>query len=172
MGGRTEKARVLELGCGTGSGIDLIFSAFGAGEVDAFDLNPMVVRQALRRLRHEARPVRLWAGNVSQIPVADGRYDAVFGFGVLHHVRRWRDALDEIRRVLRPGGRFYCEEITKYFITHPLMNRILHHPQQDRFNRAEFTQALQQSGFVVRSTAERFNLYAWFIADKRNEVNR
>jgi len=166
MGGQVNNARVLEIGCGTGAGIDLIFSLFGAGEVDAFDLNPMAVGQALRRLDHEARPVRLWAGNVRQIPVASERYDAVFGFGVLHHVHRWREALAEIRRVLKPGGRFYCEEITKYFITHPLVNRILVHPQEDRFDGAELSRALEQNGFIVRSIAERFNLYAWIIADK------
>jgi ubiquinone/menaquinone biosynthesis C-methylase UbiE len=166
MGGRADHARVLEIGCGTGSGIDLIFSTFGATRVDAFDLDPRAVRAARRRQRRRSHEVRLWVGNTRHIPIANGSYDAVFDFGVLHHVRRWREALDEIRRVLKPGGRFYCEEILKQAITHPVMRRLLDHPQQDRFDRAGFATALVQSGFAVKATAELYHLYAWFIADK------
>ena len=166
MGGRADNGHVLEIGCGSGAGIDLIFSAFGAATVDAFDLDPQVVGRAMQRHAGNIGNVRLWVGNVRHIPVPDGWYDAVFNFGVLHHVQRWRSALDEIYRVLKPGGRFYCEEILKKYITHPVFRRLLYHPQYDRFDQSELSTALGGAGFHVKDTAELFDLYGWFIADK------
>ena len=36
--------------------------------------------------------------------------DVVIIFGVLHHISDWRKAIDEIVRVLKPGGSLYLEE--------------------------------------------------------------
>jgi ubiquinone/menaquinone biosynthesis C-methylase UbiE len=165
LGGTCKNGHVLEVGCGSGAGIDLILSKFEAAAVDAFDLDPLAVQRARRRHRRHAN-IRLWAGNIRRVPVVDSAYDAVFCFGVIHHVRRWRDALDEIYRVLTPGGRFYCEEITKKYITHPIFRRLLDHPQQDRFDCQELCLALERAGFHVRSRSQLLDLFAWVIADK------
>ena len=47
------------------------------------------------------------------IHAADDTYDAVFDFGIIHHIPRWREALDEVARVLKPGGRFFFEEVLR-----------------------------------------------------------
>lgn len=166
MGGPLRGGRVLEIGCGPGWGIPLIVDLFGAAEVHAFDLDGDMVARAGRRRPRRAAGTHLWVGNVRRIPVADGTYDAVFNFGVLHHVVDWRAALDEVFRVLKPGGRFYCEEILRRYITHPIWGRLMKHPRHDRFDGAAFTAALAQAGFDVPRTKEMGDLYYWGIADK------
>jgi uncharacterized protein with von Willebrand factor type A (vWA) domain len=52
------------------------------------------------------------------------------------------------------------------YIIHPLFRRLLDHPQQDRFTRAQFAEALEQNGFAEAATGEVIQLLAWFIADK------
>ncbi|MBI5529080.1 MAG: class I SAM-dependent methyltransferase [Deltaproteobacteria bacterium] len=58
-------------------------------------------------------------GDVTAIRADDETYDAVFDFGIIHHVPDWRAALREIRRVLKPGGRLFAEEVHERFISHP-----------------------------------------------------
>ena len=166
MGGVMNGGQALEIGCGPGGGINLIYDVFGASTVDAFDLDPRMMARGQRRHYQGYKSPHLWAGNARAIPVKDDYYDAVFNFGVIHHVVDWRAVLTEILRVMKPGGRFYCEEILDYYITHPIWGRLMTHPQEDRFDRAMFVQALHQSGFVVRDARELGNVYLWVIADK------
>jgi SAM-dependent methyltransferase len=44
------------------------------------------------------------------LPYADGSMDVVFSLMTLHHVRRQREMLGEVRRVLQPGGLFVFRE--------------------------------------------------------------
>lgn len=166
IGGRLRGGRALEIGCGRGVGVDLILDRFGASEVDAFDLDPQMLEQARRRLRRRGAAVRLWVGDAAAIAAPDAAYDAVFDFGIVHHVPEWRAALREVHRVLRPGGRFFAEEVFERFIANPVWRRLLEHPQQDRFDAARFEKALQEAGFRVVATRTLWDRFGWFVADR------
>lgn len=168
MGGPLAGDHVLETGCGPGFGIDLLYSLFKAARVDAFDIDPKMVAFVRQRQRTRGCRTRLWVGNLRYIPVADASYDAVVNFGAIHHVVRWREALGEIFRVLKPGSPFYCEEILSHYITHPLWGRLMDHPQEDRFDTHQFISALQQAGFRVHRFRQLANLYLWVVAVKDN----
>jgi ubiquinone/menaquinone biosynthesis C-methylase UbiE len=165
MGGPVAGGRCLEIGCGRGVGTEIVLERFGAGQVDAFDLDPDMVEQARARLGDDRR-VRLWVGDATSIDADDDSYDAVFDFGIVHHVPVWRDALAEVHRVLRPGGRFYAEEVLARFIHHPLWRRLLDHPQEDRFDAAGFARGLEEQGFRLVASRELFGQFGWFVADK------
>lgn len=91
------------------------------------------VELARARLGKYGDRVRLWAGDAERIDAPDGAYDAVFDFGIVHHIPSWRAALSEITRVLAPGGRFFAEEVMRSFIHNPVWRRLLDHPMEDRF---------------------------------------
>lgn len=169
MGGPVGGGTVLEIGCGPGGGIELMYNTFGAAAVDAFDIDPRMIAHIHQRDMRRKATTNLWTGNIRQMPVASNRYDAVFNFGAIHHVVDWRAALAEVFRVLKPGGRFFCEEILKHYITHPVWGRLMQHPQDDRFDQAAFVLALNRVGFEVRRIREMANLYLWVIADKPGE---
>jgi ubiquinone/menaquinone biosynthesis C-methylase UbiE len=164
MGGPLTGAHVLETGCGPGFGIDLLYRRFKVARVDAFDIDPKMIALVRQRRRSGGRRTRLWVGNLRHIPVADASYDAVVNFGAIHHVDRWREAIGEIFRVLKPGGAFYCEEILSRYITHPLLGRLMDHPQEDRFNTPQFIYALQQNGFLIHEYRQLAHLYLWEVA--------
>lgn len=102
--------RVLEIGCGTGHATIALAGAVGeTGHVDALDLSPKMIRQAeanVHALELHDR-VSFIVGDVMQMEVSDGVYDAVFmSFTLeLFDTPELAQVLAEIRRVLRPGGR-------------------------------------------------------------------
>jgi len=166
MGGPIRGGRVLEIGCGRGVGVELILDLFGAETVDAFDLDPRMVALAQKRLSSRGPRIRLWIGDAAAINAPDATYDAVFDFGIVHHVPNWRDALAEVHRVLRPGGRFYAEEPVAGFLNHPLMHRLFAHPVEDRFEASDFRTALGEVGLIVSGEEQIWRTMCWFVATK------
>ncbi len=166
MGGAVQGGRALEIGCGRGVGAGIVLDQFGAASVDAFDLDPRMVQLARRRLARQGSRVRLWTGDALAIPMPEDTYDAVFDFGIVHHVPRWRDALAEVWRVLKPGGRFYAEEVLSDLLGHPIAKRLFRHPEHDRFDRKGFLTGLEAAGFTLVASRETMRAIAWFVADK------
>jgi ubiquinone/menaquinone biosynthesis C-methylase UbiE len=166
MGGAMGGGAALEIGCGRGVGTQLIFEVFGAERVDAFDLDPRMAEQARRRLARHGGRARVWVGDATAIAAPDATYDAVFDFGIIHHIPRWRRALAEVRRVLKPGGRFYAEEILSGFIHNPLARHLLDHPLEDRFDAATFSSALAESGLTPIESNAFGRWVAWVVADR------
>ncbi len=96
--------------------------------MDAFDLDPDVVSLARKRISDRDHRVHLWTGDAQAIKAKNNTYDAVFDFGIIHHVQAWRKAIREVYRVLRPGGKFYVEEVLKKLILNPIARRLFKHP--------------------------------------------
>ena len=114
LGGRLDDARVLDVGCGRGVGVQILLEQFGAGQVYGIDLDPQQVRRAQKRFADtsEGRVV-LAVESVEKLPFPNEYFDAVFDFGMLHHVVDWQAGVAEIRRVLKPSGLFFFEEVTR-----------------------------------------------------------
>ncbi len=155
LGGTVEGARVLDVGCGRGVGTELLLQQFRVNDVCAVDLDPEQVERARRRLdgRFEGR----WsvaAASVEQMPFGDASFDAVFDFGMLHHVPAWQEGVAEIRRVLKPGGRFFFEEVTRAALERWTYRTFLEHPKENRFSEDEFVEELARHGLSLMSATE------------------
>ncbi|HOV88325.1 MAG TPA: class I SAM-dependent methyltransferase, partial [Syntrophobacteraceae bacterium] len=146
---------VLEIGCGRGAGARLILKAFRPGLYHAMDLDLEMIRRARRYLSpEERRRVSLYVGDVLALPYRDDSLDAVFAFGVLHHVPDWRTALHEISRVLKPGGAYFLEEIYPFVYQNFITRHILLHPKEDRFFSGDLHEALEECRFEVKAARE------------------
>lgn len=153
LGGRVPGGRVAEIGCGQGYGTKLILDQFGAASVDAVDLDPAAIARARRRLRRYGHRVRLAVGSATDLRSAlraeDGGYDAVFDFAILHHLEEWRAGLAEVARVLRPGGRFFFDEVTAAALARPVYRVLFEHPTEDRFTAGDLLAELPRHGLEI-----------------------
>lgn len=101
---------VLDVGCGEGQ-ISRLALARGARQAVGVDPTWAQVEEAARR---GGGPGYGRAG-AGALPFADGVFDAVVACLVFEHIRDVDDAIAEVGRVLRPGGRFL------FFLNHPLL---------------------------------------------------
>lgn len=146
---------VLEIGCGRGAGASLILKEFQPAAIHAMDLDWKMIRLGKRFLSsREKKSIFMYVGDVLHLPYEDGSLDAVFDFGVLHHVPDWRSAVSEICRILKPGGTFYVEELYPTLYQNFITRHILLHPTEDRFGSRDFRDTLAASGLHMVDSLE------------------
>jgi demethylmenaquinone methyltransferase / 2-methoxy-6-polyprenyl-1,4-benzoquinol methylase len=99
--------RVLDAACGTG---DLALAALEAGgDVTGLDFS----ERMLERARRKSDAIEWIHGDVLALPFDDATFDAAtIGFGI-RNVEDLDEALRELARVLRPGGRLAVLELTR-----------------------------------------------------------
>ncbi len=93
--------RILDLGCGDGQLTKRIADA--GARVTGVDASAEMVATA------RANGLKADRGSAEKLPYPDHIFDAVFSNAVLHWVREHDEMLSQVRRVLRPGGRFVAE---------------------------------------------------------------
>ena len=103
-------ASILELGCGKAELTRRIATAGPDRRVLALEVDE--IQHALNRRIGDLPNVQFRLGGAEAIPAADASMDVVLLFKSLHHVPvdLMPRALEEIRRVLRPGGLAYVSE--------------------------------------------------------------
>jgi ubiquinone/menaquinone biosynthesis C-methylase UbiE len=103
--------RILDAGCGPGFYVDELSEIVGAdGSVVGIDASEDMLAVAAGRCEGR-RNVTLKHGEVTAIPADDLTFDAAISIQVLEYVKDVGAALDELYRVLRPGGRLVVWDV-------------------------------------------------------------
>ena len=161
------RARVLEIGCGRGVGAALISEKFQPAIMHAMDLDFEMIKKAQKRFKnHNLIRAGFYVGGVLQLPYKDATFDAVFGFGVLHHVPDWRGGLAEIARVLKKSGCYFFEELYPSLYQNFITRHILLHPAENRFESTHWKNALQEMKLLVQKSVEQKKLGILGVAIK------
>jgi ubiquinone/menaquinone biosynthesis C-methylase UbiE len=99
-------AKVVEIFCGRGGGLKA-WEALGFGRLEGVDLSEGLLAQY-------SGSARLYVGDCRRMALADSSRDVICVQGGLHHLPRLtedlRETVSEVRRVLKPGGRFVVVE--------------------------------------------------------------
>ncbi len=142
--------RALEIGCGRGVGVQLVLRAFQPQQVDGIDIDPAMIMWARRRKRARGMSEATFqVADAQDLPYPDASMDAVFNFGIIHHLEDWRKGIREIARVLKAGGAFYFEEIYPALYANAFWRHLLLHPREDRFSGPELRGHLEASGLKL-----------------------
>jgi SAM-dependent methyltransferase len=94
--------RVLEIGCGMGYHTELLLRA--GARLTSVDISPTSVMATTKRLALKGLSGDVREMDAETLAFADGEFDMVWSWGVIHHSARTGRALREIHRVLKPGG--------------------------------------------------------------------
>ncbi len=105
--------RVADVGTGTGA---LAAELAQAGlRVIAVDRSPTMLEAAQRKIEERRLSgIELRAGDASALPLRDAEVDAAFAHMVLQYLARPREALAEMARVVRPGGRVVIADFVRH----------------------------------------------------------
>jgi ubiquinone/menaquinone biosynthesis C-methylase UbiE len=115
--------RILEVGCGRGVALPVLDRLCSPKRLVGLDIDGELLMEASDNLREHGTRAELCCGDVRRMPFADEAFDLIIDFGTLYHIARSRSALDEIARVLAPGGTFVYETKTSQLLSHPVRSR-------------------------------------------------
>ena len=101
--------QVLDLGCGSGAFTPFIARVVGEkGKVYALDIQADMLKQLEKKLskpeNKDIKNIKLIEGNAYELPFEDGSLDLVNMVTVLQEIPDRSRALQEVKRVLKPGG--------------------------------------------------------------------
>ena len=118
---------VLEVGCGTGVHARLLAEA--GAHLTAVDLTPTAVDLTRRRLALHGLTADVREADAQELPFADASFDLVWSWGVVHHSADTRCVIEEIARVLRPGGELrlmvYHRSSVTFWLNYMLLRGVL-----------------------------------------------
>jgi len=117
------EARILEVGCGRGIALPVLDRLCEPRRLVGLDVDGELLMEAAENLGEQGSRAELCCGDVRRMPFDDESFDVVIDFGTLYHIARSPAALDEIARVLAPGGAFVYETKASQFLSHPVRSR-------------------------------------------------
>ncbi len=116
-------AKVLEIGCGMGT-MAMNWARTGA-QLTAVDLNDTAVEQTRARFVLHGLDGDIRSADARALEFADGQFDYVYSWGVLHHSPDIERSIAELLRVLKPGGGFGLMLYNRHSLLHAYMTRYI-----------------------------------------------
>ncbi|WP_336023942.1 class I SAM-dependent methyltransferase [Halobellus salinisoli] len=138
---------VLDLGCGSGYAGRALSDTKNAGRVYGLDGSPAMAKNA--RSYTDAPNVGYVVGDFDDLPFADDTVDHVWSMEAFYYATDPEHTLEEIERILRPGGTFYCA--VNYYEenvhSHEWQERI--DVEMTRWSAEEYRAAFREAGLYV-----------------------
>ena len=135
LAGDVAGRKILDIGCGAGPLAEQLTSR--GATVSGFDTSQGMVELARQRLGGGSDIKVATLGE--QLPYEDDSFDDAIASLVVHYLTVWSYALEEVRRVLKPGGRLIMS------VNHPILYPF-NHRGKDYFQLTQYTDEVTFKG--------------------------
>lgn len=162
----SREAVILEAGCSSGFMINDLRQSFPG----AFIMGSDAVRGLLERLAKKIPDIPLLHFDLVRCPLFDDSIDVVILLNVLEHIQDDRSALQQVWRVLKPGG-IAIIEVPAGPNLFDVYDRLLLHYR--RYAQKDLANMILQVGFeIIKSTHLGFFMYPGFALVKKSNQRR
>jgi SAM-dependent methyltransferase len=146
---QVEGRRVLDIGLGYGTLAEAL-ARMGA-DYHGLDIAAGPVEMARHRLAGVpgARPEQVRQGSVLELPYDDASFDLVSAIGCLHHTGDLFGAIQQVRRVLRPGGRLVLMVYNRRSLRRLVLARVSPEALRARYDATADGAAAPHTDFVT-----------------------
>ena len=152
--------RVLDIACGTGLLLKNLAERDDHPALIGIDRVPAMLDAAKENIGHAAT---LLEGEAENLPFDNAGFDLITSTNALHYFPDAIAALQEMRRVISPGGNLVITDWCRDYFWMKLLDRILpwtQHAHVHTYSTTELEQKLSENGFkVVSRTRKKIN---WF----------
>ena len=114
--------RMLDVACGTGAFLQAVAAAHPKVRLAGVDISPEMLAVARQRL---PVGVKLQVASADALPFRDDSFDIVVTTSAFHFFRVPNEVLNEMRRVLRPGGRLVITDWCDEYLACRICDRLL-----------------------------------------------
>lgn len=159
------KAKIIDIGCGTGKGLELLKQK-GFTKLYGADISPEMLKKANQRLKQTAV---LKQASVEKLPFKNNTFDIATNTEAFHHFPNPEKAIKEIHRALKQGGLFYLADINFYSKTIHWLFKKLEPGHVKIYSKKEFTQLFKQAGFEIIEQ-KRISLFAILTVGKKKLI--
>ena len=154
---------LVDIGCGTGANLPMLRRAVQpGGQVYGLDFSPLALQWAQTEGDLSGGHIHLSQGDALSLPLRDGCADMVTMLDVLEHLSDDARALQEVSRILRPGGALVLS-VPAYQHLWSAHDEALHHFR--RYEKSGLDRVLKRAGFRVWRLSFAMSLMpplAWF----------
>lgn len=144
---RFRPASLIDIGCGSGGFLCAVQKCFPDIQLNALDLSEEMVRETQERLGPSAVAI---VGDSERMPLESEQYEIVTCNMSIHHYPHAQDAVNEMYRILKPGGTLLLNDMDCASPIRALANWAFPRlPGGDvkMYTRREITQMIQEAGF-------------------------
>jgi ubiquinone/menaquinone biosynthesis C-methylase UbiE len=112
LAGLAGHEHVLDAGCGTGMMVLRIAAQYPGCVLKGVDISPKMIKTAQRDVEKRGLAADFRVGSILDLPYPESRFDVVITNIMYHHLNlaEKQQAVFEIARVLKPGGRYVSAE--------------------------------------------------------------
>lgn len=163
--------RILDAGSGPGVSLPLLAKRFNPELIEAIDIDPAEVTRSRQQARHCDCPIDVGQADATALPFHAARFDIVLCHQLLHHVVEQAKVLQELYRVLKPGGALLLSESCRSFILSWPVRALFRHPNHVQKSAAQYQELVRATGFEfgpqhVKTSTPFWSQLDWGLGEK------